>query len=316
MEPDQDAQAAGGEHDKAGTAAEWQAEAEKWKQQAREHEAEAKRNAGAAQAFEQAQARIEGTEADTAKQVAETVAEAEARIAETRAEGERTAAEWQAEAEKWKGLAAKHEDRSKANALAAAQLEQLEAGKVDANAEIDAAKAEIEAKATDAELVALRHKVAAEYRLPAELQQFLTGNSEREIQDHADRLLATIERHPKPEPEPEPTGEPDPAKVAELAEVQARAAAAEAKALRFEVANTKGLPAELVEFLTADNREALEAQADALLTHVGSQGEQSSRAKMPARNLRPGSMPDDGPYEREPDPDAIAEKIIRNRRGY
>lgn len=55
----------------------------------------------------------------------------------------------------------------------------------------------------------------------------------------------------------------------ELEAAKAAAEAAEVDKLRAQVAAAKSLPAELHEFLTSTTREALEAQADKLLAHVG-----------------------------------------------
>jgi len=57
-----------------------------------------------------------------------------------------------------------------------------------------------------------------------------------------------------------------------LAAAEQRAATAEHRMLRYEVAAEKGLPADLAGILSGDNREDLEAQADTLLKHLNSTG--------------------------------------------
>lgn len=73
--------------------------------------------------------------------------------------------DWQAEAEKWQSLARKHEDRSKSNAAAAKELEQLKTSMLD-----DQQKAVAEAKAAGVAEAAARYGsqiVAAEIRAAA-----------------------------------------------------------------------------------------------------------------------------------------------------
>jgi hypothetical protein len=61
-------------------------------------------------------------------------------------------------------------------------------------------------------------------------------------------------------------------KLADRAEqAERRAAEAELKVLRAEVASTKGIPAGLAQRLAGETREDLEADADSLLTHLNKQ---------------------------------------------
>lgn len=108
------------------------------------------------------------------------------------------------------------------------------------------------------------------------------------------------------------------------AEAERRAADAEARALRYEVASDKGVPANLVKFLTGTTEEELEEQADELLTAVkpsggdaGGKNESGEAGGKPARRpkekLRPGATPSGGEPE-ETDPRKLAERIPRGFR--
>ncbi len=309
-----------GQPDEADTAG-WKAEAEKWKEQATQAEQAAKENAGAAEALEQLEGKATQAQAEAAKKLEEAKADTAEQIEQAKAEGERSAADWQAEAEKWKGLSRKHEDRAKENAAAATRLEQLEAEKVAGDKATAEATAQAEQAATAAEARALQLEIAAEYQLPTELAQFLTCDDRKALEEQADKLVNTIGQS-KPDDQGSDDGrteeEQQKAKESEeLAELKQRTAAAEAKALRFEIAAEKGLPSQLAEFLTAQGRDDLEKQADLLMAAAGgpSGGDAATRARMPTRDLRPGSMPEGG-FEPEPDPAALADKIRRAERGF
>lgn len=98
---------------------------------------------------------------------------------------------------------------------------------------------------------------------------------------------------------------------------QERADAAEAKALRYEVALDKGVPKKLMKFLTGSTAEDIEASADELLEALGpdtggkNTGEETSSGGRPKEKLRPGadttSTEDEGD-----DPREIAKKIPRS----
>lgn len=301
------------------TVDEWRAEAEKWKQQASEHEKAARENAGAAERLAEVEQTTQQQEDEHSEQMLAAAVEAEAQTEAAREAGEKTAADWQAEAEKWKALSRKNEDLARKNLAAARRLEKLEAdGKV---AEQKAAEtaADLEAKATDAEAKALRYQVAQEMGVPKELLSLLSGTSKKEIEEQADRLLVTLDRNRPPEPEPEPETEED-ARLAkereELVEAKQRAAEAEAKAIRLEVAAEKQLPGSVADLLTASTRDELLRQADALLRVIGPRtaDDVSTRARMPTKRLRSGAIPEGA--ESEPDPSAVASAVLRRNRGY
>lgn len=312
------------------TVEEWQAEAGKWKQQAAEAEKAAAENAEAATRV----AQLEGTLTEREKRHAEKLAEAERLAVEAekaaKAEGERTAAEWQAEAEKWKAATRKFEDLAKKNLAAAARLEKLEAEKTKAAAEgakaADQAaetKADLEAKATQAELKALRLSVAQELDVPTALVELLSGSSKREIEASADKLLRELAANKAPEPEAIKAARAAVEQAAkakedgELAQARKLLAEAETKALRLEVATEKQLPPGLAELLTGNSREQLDRQADALLTAIGGvkAADRSTRARMPTERLRSGALPD-GAAEPDIDPGKLADSILRRNRGY
>lgn len=79
------------------------------------------------------------------------------------------------------------------------------------------------------------------------------------------------------------------------AEMERRAADAELKALRLEVAFAKGIPPESREFLTAGTAEELEAQADRLLALMyraeEPSGEKLEPSFRPKESLKSGSVP-------------------------
>ena len=106
-----------------------------------------------------------------------------------------------AEIEKWKHFARTHEKAAKANADAAARLQAIEdAAKTQAEKDAEArTAAEQRAAALEAELTRL--KVATSKGIPADLAARLVGDTEDEMAEDADRLLALM----KPT-EPTPTG--------------------------------------------------------------------------------------------------------------
>lgn len=86
-----------------------------------------------------------------------------------------------------------------------------------------------------------------------------------------------------------------------LAKMEAEKKDAERRALVLEVAQTKGVPADLVEFLVGDTRDELEAKADklsALATVEDDRTAPPSRRPTPA--LRPGASPADADLNGDP----------------
>ncbi len=90
-----------------------------------------------------------------------------------------------------------------------------------------------------------------------------------------------------------------------LADLERARQDAELRALRYEVAAEKNLPARLVRFLHGSSREELEEAADELLEAIkpadtgGSPGTGNATGK-PRERLRPGSAPDAEPEETDP----------------
>lgn len=297
---------------------EWKAEAEKWKEQASEHEKAAKENAEAARRVEELEGSAQQSDDEHAEALLAAATESEQAVADAKAEGDKTLDEWKTEAEKWKALSRKNEDQAKKNLAAAKRLEKLEAEGQTKEEQAAETTADLEAKATESEAKALRYEVAQEMGVPKELMALLSGSSKKEIEEQAERLLVTLEREKPPEPEPTEGEDEELAKErSELEEAQKRAAEAEAKALRYEVAAEKQLPAGVADLLTASTREDLVRQADALLSAIGVKDvdETSTRARMPQRRLRPGAVPDSS-TEADLDPGATADAVLRRNRGY
>lgn len=90
-----------------------------------------------------------------------------------------------------------------------------------------------------------------------------------------------------------------------------KAAAAELKALRFEVAAEKGVPTNLMRFLTGDSREDLEAAADELMAAVKPDTGEGDTGGRPKEALRSGAAPAAEPETN--DPRKLAESISRDR---
>lgn len=327
-------------NDKA-EADEWQAEAEKWKQKAAEQEKAAAENSAAAERLAQLEKTQQQREDEHAEQLLAAAQDVSQQLEAVQQEGEKTAAEWRAEAEKWKALARKNEDLAKKNLAAVARVERLEvdaatattkAAKAKAEAERARAvsdaraaetKADLEAKATKAELKAIRLAVAQELNVPTALVDLLAGSSKREIEQSADRLLRELAANKQPEPEAVQAAknaaeaEQKAKEDSELAQARKLLAEAETKALRLEVATEKQLPPGLAEMLTANSREDLVSQADALLAAIGGvrSAEKSTRARMPTERLRSGALPE-GAVDSDIDPGKLADSILRRNRGY
>lgn len=116
-----------------------------------------------------------------------------------------------AEAEKWKALAKKHEARAKENADKAKELDALKEGeKTDLQKATETA-AEAERRATEAERDAARLKVALKKGLTEAQAKRLLGDTEEELEQDADELLASFKpeegENEGEEGENEPEGE-------------------------------------------------------------------------------------------------------------
>jgi len=95
-----------------------------------------------------------------------------------------------------------------------------------------------------------------------------------------------------------------------------RAADAEARALRLEVAAEKGLTLAQAKRLVGSTKEELEADAAELLESFGASNGNGGGVKPPAgkpkEKLRPGQVPD---ASEEPDMDKVADLVYRQARG-
>ncbi|HET7664598.1 MAG TPA: hypothetical protein VFK56_00635, partial [Mycobacterium sp.] len=72
-----------------------------------------------------------------------------------------------------------------------------------------------------------------------------------------------------------------------------RAAEAESKAMRFEVAHEKGLTPAQAKRLIGSTREELEADADELLAAFKPSDDKSEKSRRPKEKLRPGAANED-----------------------
>jgi len=91
-----------------------------------------------------------------------------------------------------------------------------------------------------------------------------------------------------------------------LSVTEKRAAEAELRAARLEVATEKGLPSSAVKFLTGDTAEELAASADELLGLL--KKDEPGPSGRPKERLKPGASP---PGDPEPDLRQIADAILR-----
>jgi hypothetical protein len=92
------------------------------------------------------------------------------------------------------------------------------------------------------------------------------------------------------------------------AAAEKRAADAEAKALRLEIAAEKGLTPSQAKRLMGANREELEADADELMSAFKPADPKTDDARRPKEKLRPGASSEDS--EGETDPKTIAEQVL------
>jgi hypothetical protein len=98
----------------------------------------------------------------------------------------------------WKAEARKHEQRAKENAAKAKQFDELlESQKSEAQKLADRA-AQAEAERDAAKLEALRVKVGAAKKLPADVVDLLKGDTEEELAAHADRLAEHFKASVRP----------------------------------------------------------------------------------------------------------------------
>ena len=297
--------------------ADWQAEAEKWKALAEKNEQQAKENFAAASRAEKLETEVE-TET---KKAAEKVAEAEALAEQARQEAvDSTSAdveEWQAEAERWKQTSRKFEAIAKEHAAAARKLEDVEATEDVEKAEAVETAEQAEARAQEAEAKALRYEVAQEMGVPQELRSFLTGNSRKEIEEQADAVLAQVNDDPdslEEDDEPEEIDEAELAANEKLEAAERRAAEAELKALRYEVAQEHGLESSLAQLLSATDREGLVEQAQVLVKYGKKDDpDDGPKRRRPRERLRSGAVPDVEPEMSTAD---LASAVLKKARGY
>jgi hypothetical protein len=98
----------------------------------------------------------------------------------------------------WKAEARKHEQRAKENAAAAAELAALkESQKTEAQKLADRV-AQAEKERDDARIDALRVRVGAAKKLPADVVELLQGDTEEELAAHADRLAEHFKQAARP----------------------------------------------------------------------------------------------------------------------
>ena len=109
----------------------------------------------------------------------------------------------------------------------------------------------------------------------------------------------------------EAAGKTEAEKLTEAATVaEARAAKAEARALRAEIAHAKGLTPAQAKRLVGDTQEELEADADELVEAFGGKKNDPPPPGKPRENLRGGGEPGEEPEET--DPAKLAAMIRRN----
>ncbi len=172
-------------------------------------------------------------------------------------------ADWQSEAGKWKELAAKHERAAAENAGAAERLAALEkAGKADDDRhaeELKAAKAEGDEAAKEAK--ADGDKTAAEWQSEAAKWKELAQKHEQ----LSKKNLAAAARLDKLEAEGKVTKEKA---TADKADLEAKATAATAKAIRLEVAQELGVPKDLIDLLKGTSKKEIEEAASELIAQL------------------------------------------------
>lgn len=105
--------------------------------------------------------------------------------------------DWQAEAEKWKSLARKHEERAKSGSEAAKRLQEIEDAGKSAEQRYQEALSAAEKRAAQAERALTRSRVAAKHDL-GDLAEFLTGDTDEELEEQAKRLAKRLKSTPPP----------------------------------------------------------------------------------------------------------------------
>lgn len=98
----------------------------------------------------------------------------------------------------WKAEARKHEQRAKDNAAAAAELAALKESQKTESQKLADRVAAAEQERDAARLEALRVKVGAAKKLPADVVDLLKGETEEELAAHADRLAEHFKQAVRP----------------------------------------------------------------------------------------------------------------------
>lgn len=75
----------------------------------------------------------------------------------------------------------------------------------------------------------------------------------------------------------------------ELSKYKAEATEAQLKAVRYEVANTKGIPADALELITGDSKEAMEASADKLAALIAANQKTTNTPKPDVNQGKPAN---------------------------
>lgn len=126
---------------------------------------------------------------------------------------------------KWKAIARQNETRAKANAEKAQRFDEWEQSQKSEQEKQNEELVQLREQNKRYELEILRGKVAAEKGLEPALAETLIGKTAEEMAEHADRLIAAIEKRyvARQKPKPEDVG----AGASESDNVAARIAAAE-----------------------------------------------------------------------------------------
>lgn len=104
--------------------------------------------------------------------------------------------DWKALARKWESRAKENLTAAKANEAAAKRLEEIEeASKTELEKAAERA-AKAEARAEELRIEADRNAVIAEFQIPADVQDLITGTDREEMRGKAERLAAFIKSGP------------------------------------------------------------------------------------------------------------------------
>lgn len=98
----------------------------------------------------------------------------------------------------WKAEARKHEQRAKENAAAATELAALKESQKTEGQKLADRATQAEKERDEARLEALRVKVGAAKKLPADVVDLLKGDTEDELAAHADRLAEHFKQSARP----------------------------------------------------------------------------------------------------------------------